>query len=721
MDPQAPLPTAQLNTLQHMPARLKPTYRVGADIGGTFTDLVMTGSDGRTWTKKVLSTPDDYSRAIVEGTVAMLRDAGVPGSAVSEIVHGTTVATNAILENHGAKTALITTKGFRDVLELRRLRVPELFSLFYVPPKPLVERRLRLEADERMSAEGGVLRQLDEKTVIAALERIAQDGAEAVAVCLLHSYRNPAHERRIGELVRKRLPDVFLSLSVDVLPEIREYERTSTTVVNAYIGPIVKRYLDSLSDGLRDARISGRLRVMQSNGGVMSAKSAAEKPAYIVESGPAAGVVGAHRAALAAGVQNIISFDMGGTTAKASLIEDGRRSWTTEYEVGAGIQLSSRLVKGRGHAVRLPVLDIAEVGAGGGSIVWIDRGGALKVGPQSAGAVPGPACYGLGGTEPTVTDANVVLGYINPEGLAGGAVKINADLAHRAVESKIATPLGLDVQEAAYGVHTVANTNMIRALKAVSTYRGRDPRECALFAFGGNGPVHAAGLAQALGISKVIIPPSAGLFSAVGMLGAEPEHHFVQTVFARTGETTDTSVERDFAEVEARARRVMAAEGYLASRTKWRRQADLRYTGQAWELTVDASAPERGGLIGTLVELFHKEHQRTYGHHAPGEEVELVNIRVSATVSSAEGQVNSGMAKAPTVTRKRILSSRKASFGRLHGLLDTHVIGRSGLNAKPVSGPLIIEEYDATTVVPPGCTACLDGQGNIVISVGAGG
>lgn len=703
-----------------MPQRTQPTYRIGADIGGTFTDLVMSGPEGRIWTKKVLSTPDDYSRAIVEGTVAMLADAGVSGSAVSEIVHGTTVATNAILENRGAKTALITTKGFRDVLELRRLRVPELFSLFYVPPKPLVERRLRLEADERMSAEGAVLRKLDERTVTAALDRIRQDGVEALAVCLLHSYRNPAHERRISELVRKRLPGVFLSLSVDVLPEIREYERTSTTVVNAYIGPIVKRYLDSLSDGLKKAGIGGRLRIMQSNGGVMSAAAAAEKPAYIVESGPAAGVVGAHRAALAAGFPNVISFDMGGTTAKASLIEDGRHSWTTEYEVGAGIQLSSRLVKGRGHAVRLPVLDIAEVGAGGGSIVRIDSGGALKVGPQSAGAAPGPACYGLGGTEPTVTDANVVLGYISQGGLLGGAVRVNAELARRAVSNKVAKPLGLDTWEAAYGVNTVANTNMIRALKAVSTYRGRDPRECALFAFGGNGPVHAAGLAQSLGISTVIIPPAPGLFSAVGMLGAEPEHHFVQTVFARTGGITDASVERAFKEVEARAQKVMAAEGYAASRTSWRRQADLRYTGQAWELTVDATAPRRGRLINTLVGLFHKEHQRTYGHNAPGEEVEVVNIRVSATVSSGDGAASRGAGKASRTARKLAQVSREAYFGGTHGLIETPVIGRSDLKARPTSGPLIIEEYDATAVVPPGCAARLDKQGNIVISVVTG-
>lgn len=696
------------------------TYRVGADIGGTFTDLVMTGPGGGRWARKVLSTPDDYSRAIVGSVVDMLAEAGVPGRLVEEVVHGTTVATNAILENRGAKTALITTKGFRDVLELRRLRVPELFSLFYVPPKPLVERRLRLEADERVGADGEVIRSLDEGSVKAAINRIAADGAEAVAVCLLHSYRSPAHERRVGEMVREGLPGVFLSLSVDVLPEIREYERTSTTVVNAYIGPLVKRYLNSLSGGLQRAGVNGRLRVMQSNGGVMSAAAAAEKPAYIVESGPAAGVVGAHRSALAAGFRNVISFDMGGTTAKASLIEGGERSWTTEYEVGAGIQLSSKLVKGRGHAVRLPVLDIAEVGAGGGSIVWVDRGGALKVGPQSAGALPGPACYGKGGTEGTVTDANVVLGYISPEGLAGGAVQVQPDLAARAVEAKVARPLGMSLADAALGVHTVANTTMIRALKAVSTYRGRDPREFVLFAFGGNGPVHAAALARALGISTVVVPPAPGLFSAVGMLEAEPEHHFVQTFLTGLEETADRAVEAAFIEMEGRSKRALASEGYRPRATIWRRRADARYSGQAFELTVDASPPRSGTLAGALVQRFHAEHQRTYGHHAPGESVELVNLRLSARIAGPKAAARRGEQLPPAAARPST-SRRDARFEAGRGAVTTPVIGRSGLGRRPQRGPLIVEEYDATTVVPPGCTAALDAGGNIVIKVGGSG
>jgi N-methylhydantoinase A len=709
------------------PAPGPPVYRIGADIGGTFTDLVMTGPGGRVWTRKVLSTPDDYSVAIVEGVKQMLAEAGAEGDAVQEVVHGTTVATNAILENRGAKTALITTKGFRDVLELRRLRVPELFSLFYVPPKPLVERRLRLEADERLDAQGAVLRPLDEDTVHAALDRIESDGAEAVAVCLLHSYRNGSHERRVGEIVRRRLPGAFVSLSVDVLPEIREYERTSTTVVNAYIGPLVKKYLGSLEARLAKARVAGRLRIMQSNGGVMSAAAAAAQPAYIVESGPAAGVVGAHRAALEAGEPDVISFDMGGTTAKASLIEGGKRTWTTEYEVGAGIQLSSKLVKGRGHAVRLPVLDIAEVGAGGGSIVWVDRGGALKVGPQSAGAAPGPACYGQGGVEPTVTDANVVLGYVSPESLAGGAVAVRADLAAKVIGDRVARPTGMGLAEAAHGVHTVANATMIRALKAVSTYRGRDPREFTLFAFGGNGPVHAAALAESLGISRVMVPPSPGLFSAVGMLGAEPERHFVQTIFGRGGEITDARLAAVFNDMEQRAKEEIGSEGYSLSQVRWRRRADLRYAGQAFELTVDVpSAPRR--IFATLASRFHAEHLRTYGHNSPGEEVELVNLRLTATVrtGSAPGSLSGrhiqpqersspdARRSGPSVRRGagRAVPARDAFFGST--AVRTPVVSREDVASRS-EGPIIIEEYDATTVVPPGWAAALDERLNIVI------
>src|SRR5216683_1492494 len=400
-------------------------YRLGVDIGGTFTDVVLVLPDGSMTTRKVPSTPADYSLAILECVTHLLREHLFGGESISEIVHGTTVATNAILEYAGARTALLTTSGFRDVLELRRVRAPELYNPFYRPPAPLVERMLRLEITERTAANGEELVAVDEASVERALERLRGQDIEAVAVCFLHSYRNADHERRVGELVRRSLPEVFISLSVDILPEVREYERTSTTVINAYVGPGVKRYLQALQRRLAAASISGELLIMQSNGGVMTAEEASEQAARIVESGPAAGVIAAHRLGERTAVANLITFDMGGTTAKASLIEDGKLTQTTEYEVGAGISLSSRLVKGGGHAIKLPVLDIAEVGAGGGSIVWIDRGGALKVGPRSAGAVPGPACYAAGGTLPTVTDANLVLGYLNPMQLAGGAIRLN--------------------------------------------------------------------------------------------------------------------------------------------------------------------------------------------------------------------------------------------------------------------------------------------------------
>jgi len=712
--------TRHKGDLSRTAGRRLESYRIGADIGGTFTDLVMTGPSGRTWTRKVLSSPDDYSLAVVQAVREMLREAGAPGSAVAEVVHGTTVATNTILENKGAKTALITTKGFRDVLELRRLRVPELFSLFYTPPKPLAERRLRLEVDERLDADGTVVRHLNEASVREAIKRVRASGAEAVAVCLLHSYRNPAHERRIGELVRAAMPNIFLSLSIDILPEIREYERTSTTVVNSYIGPVVGKYLQSLEGGLREAGVAGGLRIMQSNGGVMSASSAAAMPAYIVESGPAAGVVGAHRAALAAGLRNIISFDMGGTTAKASLIEGGQRSWTTEYEVGAGIQLSSRLVKGRGHAVKLPVLDIAEVGAGGGSTVRVDSGGALKVGPQSAGAVPGPACYGAGGVEATVTDANVVLGYVSPDALAGGAVAVRPDLAREAIQETAAKPLSLGLLDAALGVHSVANANMVRALKAVSTYRGRDPRDFTLFAFGGNGPVHACGLAQLLGISQVVVPPAPGLFSATGMLQAAPERHFVQTRFGRMSEVTDAELRTAFDELQRRASKEMSGEGDPASTVTWQRRADLRYAGQAFELSVDVRVNASGAGVGkALVEGFHREHLRTYGHNAPGEEVEVVSVRLVARTRAPKSvpmwSPQSG------ARSKAARGVRAAYFGSATGLIDTPVLSRSALDERPAPGPLIVEEYDATTVVPPGCSARLDVAGNILINVLARG
>ena len=671
--------------------------------------------DGSYWTKKVSSTPEDYAVGIIEGVSQVLNDTGLDGSAILEIIHGTTVASNTILENKGAKTALITTRGFRDVLELRRLRVPQLYSVFYEPPTPLVERRLRLEVDERLDSDGAVVTPLSEEDVVAALDRIEEDGAEAVAVCFLHSYRNPAHERRVGEAIRERLPDIYVSLSVDVLPEIREYERTSTTVVNSYLGPIVKNYLDSLADQLGATEISAPVHIMQSNGGIMSARQATETPVKIVESGPAAGVVGGDEIGKRVGLPNLITFDMGGTTAKASLIEDGQRSWTTEHEIGAGISLSSRLVKGGGHAIKVPVMDLAEVGAGGGSIVWIDRGGALRVGPRSAGAMPGPACYDTGGTEPTVTDANVVLGYVNPRRLAGGAVELRPELARQVLDERVAGPLGMNTLEAAYGVHTVANVTMIRAIRAVSTYRGRDPRDFSMLAFGGSGPIHAVAMARSLSVATVIVPPASGVFSAVGLLQAQAENHFVLTFFGRLSQVDPEALDGAYGTMKEQAESSLAAEGYSPADLVWQRSADLRYVGQAYELTVQAPGGGLGGSgVALLEERFHDEHERTYGHKAPDEAVEIVNLRLTARAASSQSLPITPIAGAYSQER----TSRDVYYGPDHGSLETPIVSRSDLTATRLDGPLVVEEYDVTTVVPPGSSARLDEWSNIVIDVG---
>src|SRR5262245_28587328 len=496
-------------------------WRVGVDIGGTFTDIVFLGADGALHTKKVSSSVDNYARAIVAGMTAALHEAGLSGGDIAEVLHGTTVASNAILELKGARTGLITTKGFRDILEIRNLRMPRLYDLTWSKPPPLVERYLRVVVDERVNTYGGVDRALDPADAEAAVDKLLAEGVEAIAVCLLHSYANPVHERLIKEIIKRRAPDLPCCISFEVLPEIKEYERTSTTVINTYVMPIVARYLATLRAELEGLAIAAPLLLMQSNGGLTTADAAMKTPMHIIESGPAAGVIGAQALAQALTLPNVITFDMGGTTAKASIVEGGEVGRSLEYQVGGGIMLGSRLLTGAGYLLKVPAIDLAEVGAGGGSIVWIDAGGSLQVGPRSAGASPGPLCYDLGGTEPTITDANVILGYINPAYLVGGALPLNADKARRVFEASLAARLGPSLAHAAYGAHQIAASNMIRAIKAVSTERGRDPRDYALFSFGGNGPLFAAGMAEALQMKRIVVPPSPGLFSAFGLLYAD--------------------------------------------------------------------------------------------------------------------------------------------------------------------------------------------------------
>lgn len=686
------------------------TFRVGADIGGTFTDLVVLENDGTVHIRKISSTPDDYSRGIVEGTLALLAEIGGSPAQVCEVVHATTAATNAILEGKGARTALVTTAGFRDVIEIGRLRTPELYNLNYEKPAPLVPRRRRIEVRERMAADGSVVAELDRDDVARAAEQLRAEGAEAVAVSFLHSYANPQHERTVAELLQKALDaDVFVSRSSAVLPEIREYERTSTVVVNAYLGPIVGRYLRSLVDRLHEAGIRAPLQIMQSSGGVMSAEAAMAKPACIIESGPAAGVIAAATIGTVGGDRNLITIDMGGTTAKAAIIEDGQPAMTTEYEVGAGINLSSKLIKGGGHAVKMPFIDVSEIGAGGGSIVRLDDGGLVRVGPDSAGSVPGPACYGTGGERPTLTDAMVLLGYVNPAYIAGGSVRLDASLSHEAMMRHVAGPAGTDLLDAAHGVFTIAAATMVRAVKAVSTYRGRDPREFTLFAFGGNGPLMACEIARLLDMQRVVVPARSGVFSALGLLYSDTTHEELHSFFRPVEELRDGALDAGLAELEAKVMEHLRTEGYAADEIVLGRKADMRYAGQAYELTLPIEAGGSVDIDGLLA-AFHAEHERTYGHAAPNDTVDLVNLRVFGTIRR-ERTVARRSDDAAAVVRT---TTRRAYFGIESGRLDTPVVERAALAVRQ-SGPLIVEEYDATCIVLPDWTAGLDDLGNIVI------
>ncbi len=695
------------------------TYRVGVDIGGTFTDIVLLGSGGAVHTKKISSSVEDYARAIVDGLAELFAETGVAAGDIEEIRHGTTVASNAILEQKGARVGLITTRGFRDVLEIRTLRMPRLYDMAWTKPAPLVERYLRQVVDERIDHTGRVERALDPADAERAVGVLLAEKVEAIAVCLLNSFANPAHELMLRDIVRRRAPGLPLSVSYEVLPEIKEYERTSTTVINAYVMPIVATYLLAMRQRLDAARIPARLLLMQSNGGLTTDKAAAERPMNIIESGPAGGVIGAQALALAAGLGKIITFDMGGTTAKASMVENGQVMRAHEYAVGAGIMVGSRLLTGAGYTLKVPAIDLAEVGAGGGSHVWIDAGGALQVGPQSAGAAPGPVCYDAGGTVATVTDASVILGLLNPTHLVGGALKLNAEKARTAFAASIAEPLGMSPEGAAYGAHQIAASNMIRAIKAVSTERGRDPREFALFAFGGNGPLFACGMAAALGIGRVIVPPAPGLFSSFGLLYADVEHHYSRT-FRRLLRQADLGeIERAWDELARQAAAQLAEEGFAAgTRARLLRSAALHYKGQSFDLVVPVpDGPIDAAMVAHLEEAFGREHEKTYGHRAGADEpVELVSIQV----------VGQGVREDASVP-DRIVSSRaepepgpprRVYFGGERGWMETPILRRSDL-AKRRAGPLIVEEYDATCVVPPGATAELDKAGSIVIALDA--
>lgn len=692
------------------------SYRVGIDVGGTFTDVVATGADGRILVRKVASTPGDLSRGSAQGVSELLAAHAIRADEVEVVVHATTTATNAVLEGKGARTALITTAGFRDVLEFRRVRVPELYNLAYVKPAPLVPRHLRFEVSERLGPLGQVWRPLDEDSVREAAARISESRAEAVAICLLHSYANPAHEKRVREIVEDVLGDrLFVTCSHEILPEMREYERTSTTVINAYLGPVMKAYLKRLEERLTDLGTGRSLHVMTSGGGQMSLKAAMNKPAYLVESGPAAGVIAAARIAKRLDLPNIITLDMGGTTAKTAIIEDAEPTKTSEFEVGAGINLSSKLVRGAGYAIKLPFIDVSEIGAGGGSLIRFDKGGALKVGPESAGSEPGPVCYGKGGKVATLTDAFLTLGYVNAKYLVGGALGLHAEIARQAVRQQVADPVGIDLHDAAYGAVTVAVANMVRAVKSVSTYRGRDPRGYTLIAFGGNGPLIGAMVAQELSMPRVLVPPHSGVLSACGLLMADHEQELVRSYPVLTAACDPVALQEAYAELSDSAIATLSAEGFAPEEIEVRRFADLRYSGQAYELVV----PIPGTGLPVMAEIesaFHIEHHKTYSHMSTAEPVGLVSIRVLASVRTP--QPPEEPAHGPNaVDAGAQPETRDVYFGAGRGMHAVPVLSRADLRAAERAGPLLIEEYDSTCLVPPGASARTDRWNNIVITL----
>ena len=655
-------------------------HRIGVDVGGTFTDVIVQAPDGHVRIRKVLSTPPRYDRAVVEA-VGRLAD-----GPVSAVVHGTTVATNAVLERRGAVTALVTTAGFRDVLELRRLRIPHMYDPFWRKPEPLVPRRLRLELNERLTADGTELRPVDEDEVRTIAAALRNADIESVAVCLLHSYRFPEHEQVVGRILRDELPGVAISLSSEILREQREYERSATTVVNAYVRPLMGRYVADIRSGLDGASVDAPLTIMQSSGGVMTSADATERPVLALESGPAAGVVAALGMTRLLGYENAIAFDMGGTTAKASLIEAGAVSRSREYEVGGSLSSGTRLMRGAGELLRIPTIDIAEVGAGGGSIAWLDPAGGLQVGPRSAGADPGPACYGRDGDQPTVTDANVQLGYIPTGALASGDLSVSSELAARALEA-IAGPLALSLTEAAAGVHAIANARMTRALRSVSSEKGRDPRDFVLIAYGGSGPVHAAGLAEDLGCGTVLVPALAGLFSSLGLLYARPEFHDVYSCHfdARTVDAAEVS--RVYDELEARL-----APSLAGGPVEWIRTADLRYGGQSWEVEVEFTGP----LAGVLAR-FEDLHERLYGVRGePGSPIEIRALRVAGLGPSPLGEDSSLAIE----DHRQAAGTRAATFDG--EAVDVPVRTRASIGEAPEPGPLLVDEYDTTVVVRPG-------------------
>ncbi len=698
-------------------------YRIGIDIGGTFTDaVVMDETTGNFRPVKVSSTPDDPSRGFMDALNRSLRDMGLSPAQIAFVVHGTTVATNTIIQHRGAPVGLIASEGFSDVLEIAWQIRPTLYDIFYDKPPPLIPRRLCLGVPERIDAEGNVLVPLDEDAVRRSAGRLVRQGVRAIMICFLHAYRDPTHERRAAHIIREAFPDLPVCASSEVCPEYREYTRASTTAVNATLLPEVGRYIERLEDRLERANVRSGLFLMTSGGGIIASETAKQQPVQLVESGPAAGVIAAAFVGELAGFKNLIALDIGGTTAKAALIEGGRPRLAAEFEVGEAAVATTTRNRGSGYPVKTPVIDLVEIGAGGGSIGHVDPGGAMAVGPQSAGADPGPACYAKAGDEPTLTDANLALGRINPDYFLGGELRLNERRAREAIRRRVAGRLNMGVEAAANGMIEIANANMTGALQLVSVQKGVDPRDFVLIAFGGAGPLHAVALARALEVNTVLVPPSPGVTSALGLLVTDLHHDYVRTYIAPTREADLGLMRETYREFEKHAKALLQTEGVARKAVRTIREVDMRYRGQSYELRVPLPAgPLTKKRIADLDGAFFAAHRRSYGFATTTEPTEIVNLRLSA-IGSVPRPKRRKIPRGAASARAALKGERPVYMDDPHKPVPTRIYDRYRLKAgNRMPGPAIVEEIDSTTLIPPGCTANVDGYGNLLIRIGSGG
>ena len=690
------------------------SYRVGLDIGGTFTDLVLLDeATGGLRLHKILTTPEDPARAALAGLEEICAAAGVAVSDVTVLVHGTTLVTNAIIERRGARTALLTTRGFRDILEMGKEQRYDIYDLFLRFPDPLVSRRHRLEIDERTAADGEVLTPLDRGGLRRLAERLAADGVEAVAVSFLHAYRNPANERAALEVIREAAPRLAVSLSSDVVPEIREYERTCTTVCNAYVQPLLDRYVGRLESTLSERGFTGRFTLMQSTGGAAAPETARRFPIRLLESGPAGGALVSAFFGGPLGLREVVGFDMGGTTAKICLIRDGRASIAPEMEVAR----VHRFKRGSGLPVTVPTVDMMEIGAGGGSIAWIDSLGLLKVGPHSAGAEPGPACYGRGGREATVTDACLVLGYFNEASFLGGTMPLDRPAAAAALE-RVGAPLRFDAVGAAWGIYQIVVESMAAAARVYLIERGQDPRRFALIAFGGAGPSHAARVARILGMAEVIVPPASGVASALGLLVAPVSVELVHSLPGPLDALPWDRVAALYTAMEAQGLASLAGAGVAAGAIVRERRAEMRLLGQFHDIEVPVpDGPLGPETAGRLAAAFEAEYRRRYGVFLADRPIQALNWRLSVTGPRPDVRLRTGQA-GPAEAAGAVQARRPAYFPEAGGFLEVPVYDRGRLRpGMRADGPAIIEEHEATTVVGPGDAFAVDAAGNLRLTV----